>query len=43
MDYEWLILERQESSADWCASCEYLSECRYNADHGVFWVPKCQE
>lgn len=31
-DYEELILTRQESDADDCASCEYLQECR-NGTH----------
>ena len=37
MDYEELILIRQESDTDDCSGCEYLEECRAGRKHGCIW------
>lgn len=38
MDYEYLILARQESESDDCANCSHKQECR----DGNYTIPPCE-
>ena len=36
-DYEYAILDAQESEVDDCSMCEYVEQCRSGERHGCYW------